>query len=280
MCFKILNMRTISLVLLLILFSCSQPEIRKVIRKHPNGKPEVVLYYKDKKDKSNFRKEVFFASGKLSYKGQFKNKIKDGQWIWYFENGKKKDQCFYENGFYKDTVYHWYDNGRLRQLEILPKHKVKSDDCSNCNGKIIRFNKVGRKTEELNALNNKLNGERIIYEANGDWIKGTYKNDVLHGPSYEHRHDEDGKIILVAGNYKNDFETGKWKWFNKDSVLIESVEYKNGKCNGKFFAYYPSGKIKEKAFLIDDEFDGKYYYFDENGKQTKMEVYQKGKLMK
>jgi hypothetical protein len=32
--------------------------------------------------------------------------------------------------------------------------------------------------------------------------------------------------------------------------------------------------------LIDDEFDGKYYYFDENGKQTKMEVYQKGKLMK
>lgn len=272
-------MKILSLLLMLFLFSCSQPEIKKVIRKHPNGKPEVVLYYKDKKDKSNFRKEVFFASGKLSYKGQFKNNTKDGQWIWYFENGKKKDQCFYENGFYTDTVYHWYENGNIRQLEILPKRKVKISDCSNCNGKIIRFNKAGRKTEELNALNNKLNGERIIYEANGDWIKGTYKNDVLHGPYYEHIHDEDGKVILVVGNYVNDFEIGKWKWFDKDSILYQTIEYKNGKYNGKFFAYYPSGIIKEKGFFENDEFEGDYFYYDKKNKIIKKEKYSNGHLI-
>jgi antitoxin component YwqK of YwqJK toxin-antitoxin module len=272
-------MKILSLFIVLLLFSCSQPEIKRIIRKHPNGKPEVIFYLKDKKDKSNFRKEVFFPSGKLSYRGQYKDKIKDGCWIWYFENGKKKDQCFYENGYYKGTVYHWYENGNLRQLEILPKRKVKNDDCSNCNGKIIRFNKAGRKTEELNAINDKLNGERIVYQANGDWIKGTYKNDVLNGPYYEHRH-QDGKLIFVVGNYLNGLEIGKWKWFDKDSVLNETVEYKNGKCNGKFFVYYPSGKIKEKATMIDDEFDGKYFYFDENGKQTKIEVYKNGELLK
>ena len=218
----------IFILTLSILFGCGRMETKKVVTTYQNGKPEIIIYLLDKDDTSTYRKEVFYESGKPDYIGHIVKGVKDGTWTWWYENGNKKDQCKYEDGFYVDTVYHWYESGQLMQIEIVAGRTVRTDGCCNCNGTIIRFYENGKTKEKFTSLDNKFQGTYESYEEDGTWKIRTYKNDSLWGPTTEHIIDSN-EVTIVVGQYENGKETGLWKWFDKDSVLYETAVYTNGK---------------------------------------------------
>src|SRR3989304_1940380 len=39
-----------------------------------------------------------FPSGKLGMGGSIKNGLRDGEWLWFYENGNKKRYCVYKAG--------------------------------------------------------------------------------------------------------------------------------------------------------------------------------------
>ncbi len=90
---------------------------RQVMRKHPNGKAYVVLYF-NSTNQELLKEEVYYANGNLQWSGTYKNDIEDGDWIYYYENGRKKSEQHYLKGK-EDGIFTDFDeNGRMaRQTE-------------------------------------------------------------------------------------------------------------------------------------------------------------------
>lgn len=269
----------LTLVILFILIACGQTERKKIVTFYENGNPEIVHYIADENDTLTYRKECYYESGKQMYTGHLVKDIKDGVWTWWYENGNKKDECTYKNGFYKDTVYHWYESGELKQIEIVAESKVSADNCCNCNGTVIRYYKSGKTQEVRRSISDKLQGAYEVYDSNGGWKTRTYKDDTLWGPTTEHNIDSNG-LTIVTGQYERGKETGLWKWFDKDSILYQTGVYKNGVATGPYLKYYPNGQLKEKAVLVDGQYEGECIYFDEKGNITKTEFYKSGELQR
>jgi uncharacterized protein len=215
--------------MILSFLSCRQSEDKKVYYFNGTHIVEEIKYYKNSRDTLSLRKEDYYKSGNKFYTGSILNGEKVGTWIWWYENGQKKDQCQYADGFYIDTIYHWYSNGRLKQIEVVPVRAIGSDESCNCNGLIIRYNENGKIEEKFNALHGKLQGTYSTYKENGGWVTVIYENDTLSGPTLEHLIDSAGLTHIIVGQYKQGKKTGLWKWFNKDSILNQTAIYENGK---------------------------------------------------
>lgn len=269
----------IFILTLSILCGCGHTETKKIVSTYKNGKPKIINYLPDKDDTLTYRKEVFYESGKKNYIGYIAKGTKNRIWTWWYENGNKKDQCKYADGFYIDTVYHWYESGKLKQIEIIAGRTISTDGCCSCNGTIIRYYKNGKLKEKFTSLDDKIQGTYESYDEDGSWKIKTYRNDTLDGLTTEHLMDS-AKVIIAVGQYKKGKETGLWKWFDKDSILYQTAIYYNGVYNGEYLKYYPNGQLKEKATLLNGDYDGELNYFDEKGIITKTEFYKNGQLQR
>lgn len=70
---------------------------KQVMRKHPNGKPYVVIYFSNS-TKEMVKEEVFFSNGNLQWTGTYKNEVENGTWKYFYENGRIKSEQNYING--------------------------------------------------------------------------------------------------------------------------------------------------------------------------------------
>jgi len=59
-----------------------------------------------------------FPSGKLGMGGTIKNGLRDGEWIWFYENGNKKRYCVYKKGVKDGSSIFFYKNG-VKKSEIV-----------------------------------------------------------------------------------------------------------------------------------------------------------------
>jgi antitoxin component YwqK of YwqJK toxin-antitoxin module len=101
------------------------PLERRVMRKHPNGKEHVVLYF-DKETGDLLKEEVFFADGKLNWSGNYKRNVENGLWQFYYPNGKLKTSETYSNGKENGISTHYAESGK----------KIKEEHWKN--GKLIK----------------------------------------------------------------------------------------------------------------------------------------------
>ncbi len=85
---------------------------REVMRKHPNGKPYVIIFFDSKTDKM-MREEVYFPNGKMQWEGNYKNMLEDGKWVYYFENGNTKSVQYYTKGKENGVCSDYNESGKL-----------------------------------------------------------------------------------------------------------------------------------------------------------------------
>jgi len=115
----------VGLHLLLFMFFQDGGLIRQVMRKHADGSPYVVLYFKSTTQEL-VKEEVFFPNGKLQWTGTYKNSVEDGVWKYFHENGRLKSEQQYskgkENGVFSDfdlagkiVKQSIYKNGKLEK---------------------------------------------------------------------------------------------------------------------------------------------------------------------
>lgn len=57
-------------------------------------------------------------NGKIAIKGQFKDGMKEGLWIYWYSSGQKRRETNYLNNKKDGLTYYWYENGQ-KQKEIM-----------------------------------------------------------------------------------------------------------------------------------------------------------------
>lgn len=146
-------------------------------------------------DKDSYIFKDFYKSKALKMVGSSSTKDflrEEGQFIYYYENGKKKSFVTYSKKSKKiGKEYNWYENGNLQsEIEYFEK-----------------------------PINN------MVYKVNQYWNLQNEQKTVSGNGDYEivnKFHEESGKI-------KNGFYDGIWKGKNKNPYYTFTENYENGK---------------------------------------------------
>jgi len=98
--------------LALILSIASGTDTSRVVETHKNGNISMISYYRDTEQGLELiKQETFHFSGPKSMLGTFTNGLRDGTWIYWYENGQKRLEGTYNNGFKDQLWTRWYRNG-------------------------------------------------------------------------------------------------------------------------------------------------------------------------
>jgi len=99
---------------------------RDVARKHPNGKPYVVVYMKNTTGEI-VKEEVYYSNGNLEWEGYYKRSIEDGSWKYYYPNGKLKSNQYYTKGKENGVFLDYNESGKLVKQSLFKDGKLVSE---------------------------------------------------------------------------------------------------------------------------------------------------------
>lgn len=145
--------------------------------------------------------------------------IKEGPYLSKINGGYKK-----EEGYFK--------NGRLE-------------------GKLIRWGKENKKSEEIEFLAGQRNGSYFSWYPNG--------------------------VVQIEGQYINDYKSGIWKYYDQEGKIISTIEMKNNQKNGKVENFYGNGKLEFNGNYKDDKQEGAWIFFRKDGSIQMEGSFLKGK---
>ncbi|MCS7473285.1 hypothetical protein HX057_05325 [Myroides odoratimimus] len=193
-----------------------------------NGKWE--YYDKSKlKELLNFKngymdgkQQAFFvATGKPEYEGNMKMGKKHGEWIYFSNNGNKREMEVYaDNSMTKRVTY--YTSGQVEQERNFKQGK--EDGVSKA------FTNEGKMKYERTFVNGKQIGkERSLISSNsGDFFITCNYNDKGNKDGDYSEEWADSKKPKAKGKYLNGQKDGKWtEWTSRGDVKKEET-YKNG----------------------------------------------------
>ena len=92
------------------------------------------------------------------------------------------------------------------------------------------------------------------------------------------KHYEDG-LLTRTGNYINNQQTGRWKYFHPNGKIHRIGKFMNDKANGFWKYYFENGQLSGKGKIINDENDGLWKWFYNNGNLYSEHFYDNGKLL-
>lgn len=178
-------------------------------------------------DTESYKIYDYFKSGVLQMAGasKFKDRLqKEGQFVYYYENGNKESMENYINGSQTGKQYNWYQNGQKKsETEYLINNNTKSPTY-----KIIQFWDI--------------NGNQKIIDGNGDYET---KTDNFY---------ETGKIVngLKHGIWEGVVNSEKYTYTENyvEGNLISgtSTDYNNIKYNYTSITTMPGPKKGIKHF--------------------------------
>lgn len=135
---------------------------------------------------SNIVEAKFFTNkGKLLTQGQFVDKKREGEWIYYH---KGKDVIMMKEN---------YKNNKLNGLKSI-------------------YYENGKLAETQEYANGVMHGENLIYGANGNLLQYyNYNKGTLHGLTKIYNPKG---VITQEGNYKDGLKDGIWKYYEDGKV--------------------------------------------------------------
>jgi antitoxin component YwqK of YwqJK toxin-antitoxin module len=184
-----------------------------------------------------------YPTGKLMYKGFFKDNKPVGEMFRYYETGALKASMVYDmNGEYASARL-FYADGQVAATGVY-YNSVK--DSTWCYYSYYDHSLTTRETYSKG----KRNGPRINYYYNGN-------------PSE--------KITWV-----NDKKDGPWEQYFANNTLKLKAMYREGKLEGVFLVNYDSGKPYLKGGYKNDLREGEWIFFNEDGTTDMVLTYQAG----
>lgn len=178
------------------------------------------------------------------------------------------------------TVWH-YEEGNVIKREYINRYNASGQK----NGPWKQFSSQGILLAEGTYLNGKKNGYFKYYDANGNFqYIEKYENDILIENATETMHLDrkvdyhpNGKIHTVAHYFKGVPEGVRREYdstgkviksyiFHNGIRLGEGVVDDNGKKQGMWKEFYPSGMLKAKGKYINSKPAGQWHYYYEDGR--------------
>jgi antitoxin component YwqK of YwqJK toxin-antitoxin module len=198
----------------------------------------------------------WYPSGQIRSINNYKEDLRHGVQIKYYENGNKQSEIYFENGKREGPAYFWFEDGK-KDIEGNFKNDLQ-------NGLWTYWRTDGQKGNEGYFVDGKMHGIWTYWYGNGQiWKEAEYNMGVKHGKwiiyyengnlfrkgQFENDKEiglwkewyDDGQLKL-EGNFENGIMTGKWTGYHENGVKKSLIEYKNGLINGKSYFWFPNGK--------------------------------------
>lgn len=156
-----------------------------------------------------------------------------------------------------------YDNGKINESYTINKEGQK-------HGEFVSYFDNGKVKEKSTYKNDKLIGERLVYDYDGTLdTKENYNNyGNLHGEHLTYYND--GKSIQIKKQFQHNVLEGKLIKYYKNGQIEEEVNIENNEENGPFIEYYQNGAVHWKGTYLegDDEY-GELLEYDSLGQMIK-----------
>ena len=125
----------------LFLISCNRQQ-SVVEETYPDGSPKKVCLYEGRGDSRQLLRETtYYPHKKLQMDGTYKNNLRDGLWIYWYENGSKWSEGFFKDGKNDGKRLTYFENGKVR-YEAYYKDDIRV-------GKWKFFDKTGKLLQEI-----------------------------------------------------------------------------------------------------------------------------------
>ncbi len=134
------------LALLLVFSSCSERKAKVVKEEFANGNPKLVHYQIIHKGDTTLKKEVqYYQGGQQKLEGEYYNNQKHGHWVFWYANGNKWSDGYFEKDLRvgKTLVYH--ENGKLYYKGAYDKGQK--------SGLWVFFNQEGKQVNKVTFEN-------------------------------------------------------------------------------------------------------------------------------
>ena len=111
-----MNIKEICLIALLAVFSVTSctHETRVMEETYPNGSPKRECIYKgNDASRELIRETTWYPDKKIQMTGEYKEKKRDGRWIYYYANGNVWSEGFFKNGKSDGKRMMYNENGSI-----------------------------------------------------------------------------------------------------------------------------------------------------------------------
>lgn len=177
----------------------------------------------------------FYASHQLQMIGTYKTKkadIKQGHFVYYYENGQKQSEGEYINDKKEGMWIGWYENGQQKSKGNYLNEKL--------NGIWEYWHENGEKKAKGNFMNDYKTGTWSYWYENGQIkIEEEHKSKSM----YIYKGYAINGKFLAEGCYINNVKQGIWNYYNIEGRLILKGEYKNGLQEGEWIRYFKNGSM-------------------------------------
>ncbi|MDP4952358.1 MAG: hypothetical protein NWQ53_01830 [Flavobacteriales bacterium] len=189
---------------------------------------------------------------------------KKGVWIEFWPNGNRKTEGYYTKGI-KNGIFKYYNSkGELQKIEKYQGGQLLTD------------------ADEAQLLDIR----KEYFESGKLKLVGSYKNGSKQGTFREY--DEEGNVIqsyvykenLLLGEGIVDDEgrrQGDWKIYYPTGEIQAEGAYVDGLREGPWVFYHAEGKIAQKGAYRLDLPQGEWRWYFKNGEIHREEYYRKGK---
>ena len=220
----------------------------------------------------------FYASGELYRTVMFEDGKESGRGYEYAKDGRI-------------ITLLGYDQGYLRSIEKV--NRITST--GKRTGRWVEWYPSGKIKVEGRWMNGVRNGIFKFYNKKGDldrievWRGGKLVEDAEQAlmPEVRKEYNPDGTLKSI-GAYKDGSKQGVFREYDGQGAIVASTIYENnvkvgegivdaeGRYQGDWTLYYPTGEIRAKGSYVDGQPDGPWTYFFINGKEEQKGKYKLG----
>ncbi|MCX7637900.1 MAG: hypothetical protein N2044_08660 [Cyclobacteriaceae bacterium] len=262
-----MRLSVILLVCFPFTFLIAQPAIRKTW--HDAGKQFIKEIYQVKDTLRNIRHgryTSYYINGNIESQGYFQNNQSTGIWEFFYESGNLKMRGALQNN---TNAGHWeffYENGK-KSMEGVMNGRLRE-------GKWNYYYEDGPLKETGSYVAGKRQGIWKSYYEDGTLKSdGEYTDDYGVITEYYHSGKVSGNGPKIGSR-----KVGRWRYFNEaDGTLSSEGEYAEGRKNGEWVSYYPSGKVSVRGNYEQGEPSGTWNYYHENGQISSSGAFVQGR---
>ncbi|TNE55809.1 MAG: hypothetical protein EP338_03275 [Bacteroidetes bacterium] len=229
-----------------------------------------------KEGKQDGKWTYWYPTGELSYTAEYKEDKKVGQWTYHYKDGSRFKKGSYENDQKHGLWETWYENGKLLMkgnyefgLEEGPWQNF-WDNGNPKNESGFKKGKLHGKWTSYNPNGKlKLSGEYDMGQKSGEWMS-YYDNgkpkELIHYKVIKKKPKVSYGPMKDRVIYESERDGLYVSFSEKDYRKTEEGNYKAGKKEGTWTAYYPGGKYPANTIEYKGgELHGTMKEFDRKG---------------
>ncbi|MCB0396686.1 MAG: toxin-antitoxin system YwqK family antitoxin [Flavobacteriales bacterium] len=257
----------------------------------PDGKLQAEMDYAA--DGYTIQAKLYHPNGQLMATGGYIGKVKDGEWTYYNEAGKKTSHEGFKQGVSHGSFEEYYPSTGATVNQLTWVDGVKQ-------GPWIQQFESGKLKLKANYEKGHLEGDiTFYYPEGGVQMKGQYVAGMKQGTWKYFL--EDGRLASIIGHKDGDVVSsvkvnGTFTEHYPGRIPSKVENYRNGKLDGDYLVYYKVGEwvvnettnkdgeverveelkgqqLKMKANYVEGKLEGEVTYYKPDGSVDKVEKY-------